>query len=97
MDLEQLLNAMTPEVFQRISTAVEIGKWPDGTPLTQQQRDSAMQAMMLYQSRHNTNAEHMSVEAGGEIKFKTKAEFKQDFGIEEPAQDDIARFDHNQF
>lgn len=96
MDLEQLLNAMTPEVYQRIVTAVEIGKWPDGTPLTQEQQDSAMQAVMLYQSRHNTNAEHMSVEVGGEIRFKSKAEFKRDFGLEEPAQDDIARFDHTQ-
>ncbi len=96
MDLQQLLSAMTPEVYQRITTAVEIGKWPDGTPLTQEQRDSAMQAVMIYQSRHNTDAEHMSVEAGGEIKFKSKAELKRDFGVEDPEHDDIARFDHNQ-
>ncbi|OLQ75282.1 hypothetical protein BIT28_10140 [Photobacterium proteolyticum] len=94
MELEQLLKVMTPEVYQRITTAVEIGKWPDGTPLTQEQRDSAMQAVMIYQSRHNTDAEHMSVEAGGEIKFKSKAELKRDFGVPEP--DDIARFDHSQ-
>lgn len=96
MELEQLLKVMTPEVYQRITTAVEIGKWPDGTPLTQEQRDSAMQAVMIYQSRHNTDAEHMSVEAGGEIKFKSKAELKRDFGVKEPEHDDIARFDHNQ-
>ena len=87
---------MTPEVYQRMKTAVEIGKWPDGTPLTPEQRDSAMQAVMLYQSRHNTDAEHMSVEIGGEIKFKSKAEFKRDFGLEEPGREDIARFDHDQ-
>jgi uncharacterized protein YeaC (DUF1315 family) len=96
MELEQLLKVMTPEVYQRIITAVEIGKWPDGTSLTQEQRDSAMQAVMIYQSRHNTDAEHMSVEAGGEIKFKSKAELKRDFGVKEPEHDDIARFDHNQ-
>ena len=96
MELEQLLNAMTPEVYQRMTTAVEIGRWPDGTPLTPEQRDSAMQAVMLYQSRHNTDAEHMSVEIGGEIKFKSKAEFKRDFGLEEPGREDIARFDHDQ-
>ncbi|MGF1730853.1 YeaC family protein [Photobacterium kasasachensis] len=96
MELEQLLKVMTPEVYQRIITAVEIGKWPDGTSLTQEQRDSAMQAVMIYQSRHNTDAEHMSVEAGGEIKFKSKAELKRDFGVKEPEHDDIARFDHSQ-
>ncbi|WP_064605266.1 YeaC family protein [Photobacterium sp. J15] len=96
MELEQLLNSMTPDVYQRIVTAVELGKWPDGTPLTQEQRDSAMQAVMLYQSRHNINPEHMSVAAGGEMKFKSKAELKRDFGVEESEQDDIARFKHNQ-
>lgn len=87
---------MTPEVYQRMATAVEIGKWPDGTALTEEQRDSAMQALMIYQSRHNTNAEHMSVEVGGEIKFKSKAELKRDFGLDEPSHEDIARFDHDQ-
>ncbi|WP_299013567.1 DUF1315 family protein [uncultured Photobacterium sp.] len=96
MELEHLLNAMTPEVYQRIATAVETGKWPDGTPLSQGQRDSAMQAVMLYQSRHNTDAEHMSVAVGGELKFKSKAELKRDFGVDEPSHNDIARFDRNQ-
>lgn len=96
MELKQLINAMTPEVYQRMATAVEIGKWPDGTALTEEQRDSAMQALMIYQSRHNTNAEHMSVEVGGEIKFKSKAELKRDFGLDEPSHEDIARFDHDQ-
>ncbi|WEM43229.1 DUF1315 family protein [Photobacterium sp. DA100] len=100
MDIETVLNAMTPEVYQRLSTAVEIGKWPDGTPLTHDQRDSAMQAVMLYQSRHNSKAAHMTVEKGGELKFKSKAELKKEFAGEEPAAavtaDDIARFEHDQ-
>ena len=94
MDVKQLLEAMTPDVYQSMLLAVEIGKWPDGTPLTTEQRDSTLQAVMLYQSRHNKNAEHMSVEAGGEIKFKSKAELKRDFAGERSAQDDIARFSH---
>ncbi|KMV30292.1 DUF1315 family protein [Photobacterium swingsii] len=99
MDLEKVLHAMTPEVYQRLMTAVEIGKWPDGTVLTQEQRDATMQAVMLYQSRHNQDAEHMSVEVGGEIKFKSKAELKRDFGANEEearAIEDIARFNHNE-
>lgn len=101
MELETLLNAMTPEVYQRLATAVEIGKWPDGTPLTPEQRDSSMQAVMLYQSRHNAEAAHMTVEKGGEIKFKSKAELKKEFSgdntsVSERATDDIARFEHDQ-
>ena len=38
MDISQLLAAMTPEVYQRILTAVETGKWLDGSVLTPQLR-----------------------------------------------------------
>ncbi len=53
---------------------------------------------MLYQSRNNQDAEHMSVEVGGEIKFKSKAELKRDFGENGPtgSVDDIARFNHSE-
>lgn len=80
MDTQQLINAITPEAYQRLLYAVETGKWPEGTPLSQQQRDSCMQAVMLYQSKHNTQADHMSVGVGGEVVFKSKAELKSVFG-----------------
>ena len=34
MNLDDIINSMTPEVYQRLSTAVEQGKWPDGVALT---------------------------------------------------------------
>ena len=67
MDAEQLLSAMTPEVYERLTYAVETGKWPEGTALSKEQRDSCMQAVMLYQSKHNSEAQHMTIAAGGEI------------------------------
>ena len=27
MNLDDIINSMTPEVYQRLSTAVELGKW----------------------------------------------------------------------
>ncbi|WP_434359587.1 DUF1315 family protein [Parasalinivibrio latis] len=92
MKVEDLLSMMTPEVYQRMSYAVETGKWPDGTPLTPEQRDSAMQAVMLYQSRHNADAQHMTVAQGGDIEFKSKAELKKAFG---EGQEDIVRVNPN--
>ncbi|WP_087019177.1 YeaC family protein [Thaumasiovibrio subtropicus] len=77
MDIETLLNAMTPEIFDRLRYGVETGKWPDGTALTPQQREQAQQAVMLYQSRHNHEASHMSIAAGGEMKIMSKAEMKR--------------------
>ncbi|EHZ2845993.1 DUF1315 family protein [Vibrio vulnificus] len=92
MNTEQLLSAMTPEVYQRLTYAVETGRWPEGTPLSQTQRDSCMQAVMLYQSKHNIDAEHMSVAAGGEICFKSKSELKKQF---QSGQEDIVRVNPN--
>ncbi|ELR8672505.1 DUF1315 family protein [Vibrio vulnificus] len=92
MNTEQLLSAMTPEVYQCLTYAVETGRWPEGTPLSQTQRDSCMQAVMLYQSKHNIDAEHMSVAAGGEICFKSKAELKKQF---QSGQEDIVRVNPN--
>jgi uncharacterized protein YeaC (DUF1315 family) len=51
-----------------------------------------MQAVMLYQSKHNTDAQHMSVAAGGEICFKSKAELKKQF---QAGQEDIVRVNPN--
>ncbi|EHD2268556.1 TPA: YeaC family protein [Vibrio cholerae] len=97
MDTQQLINAITPEAYQRLLYAVETGKWPEGTPLSQQQRDSCMQAVMLYQSKHNTQADHMSVGVGGEVVFKSKAELKKRFSEEEEEkEEDILRVNPNQ-
>ncbi|WP_341663755.1 DUF1315 family protein [Vibrio sp.] len=93
MDAEQLVNAITPEAYERLLYAVETGKWPEGTPLSQQQRDSCMQAVMLYQSKHNSEAQHMTVSKGGEVSFKSKSELKKQFADD---QDDILRVNPNQ-
>ncbi len=41
MDIEQIIDSMTPEVYQRLATAVELGKWPDGVALTPEQKEIA--------------------------------------------------------
>lgn len=88
MDINKLLESMTPEVFENLQYAVETGKWHNGTLLSQEQRSTCMQAMMLYQSKHNKDAEHMTVAEGGGIVFKSKAELKKQFSS---AQQDIVR------
>ncbi|WP_456296963.1 DUF1315 family protein [Vibrio sp. AK197] len=92
MDVEQLINSITPEVYERLVYAVETGTWPEGTPLSQQQRDSCMQAVMLYQSKHNSQAQHMTIGQGGDVVFKSKAELKKQFQSD---QGDIMRVNPN--
>ncbi|EBX9032434.1 DUF1315 family protein, partial [Salmonella enterica subsp. enterica serovar Heidelberg] len=52
MNLDEIINSMTPEVYQRLSTAVELGKWPDGVALTPEQKENSLQLVMLWQARH---------------------------------------------
>jgi uncharacterized protein YeaC (DUF1315 family) len=89
MDIEQVLKAMTPEIYDRLCYAVETGKWPDGTGLNQAQRDQALQAVMLYQSRHNSQPQHMTVAKGGQVTWKSKAELKREFAGQDEQRIDI--------
>lgn len=83
MEVKDLIAAMTPEIYQRLVQAVELGKWPDGVALTPEQKEHSLQAVMLWQSMHNTDPQHMSIGTDGQIVMKTKQELKQQF-IAEP-------------
>ncbi|VYU61127.1 YeaC family protein [Metakosakonia massiliensis] len=81
MNIEQVLNSMTPEIYQRLLTAVETGKWPDGVALTPEQKENSLQLVMLWQARHNTDAQHMTIDTQGQMVMKSKQQLKEDFGI----------------
>ena len=49
MDLKTLLDSITPEVYERLKQAVEIGKWPDGRALTDGQKALSLQAVIAYE------------------------------------------------
>ena len=52
MDYQQMIESMTPEIYQNLRGAVETGKWPDGQKLTPDQRQNAMQAIIAWGQRH---------------------------------------------
>jgi uncharacterized protein YeaC (DUF1315 family) len=81
MDIEQIIDSMTPEVYQRLATAVELGKWPDGVALTPEQKENSLQLVMLWQARYNTDAQHMTIDTRGQMVMKSKQQLKEDFGI----------------
>ncbi|QCR36029.1 YeaC family protein [Nissabacter sp. SGAir0207] len=84
MEIDDLIAAMTPEIYQRLVQAVELGKWPDGVPLTEAQKENSLQAVMLYQARHNQDAQHMTINTDGQLVMKSKQQLKQEFGITSP-------------
>ena len=52
MNFDQLVNTMTPEVYENLKRAVELGKWPDGRSLTPEQKQSCMQGIIAYEHLH---------------------------------------------
>jgi uncharacterized protein YeaC (DUF1315 family) len=58
MDLQQLLNSITPEIYQNLKVAVELGKWADGNKLSREQRQLCMQAVIAYEHKHLPPEEH---------------------------------------
>ncbi|WP_144395229.1 YeaC family protein [Pleionea sediminis] len=70
MNLDQLIKAMTPEIYHNMKTAVELGKWPDGTKLTDEQKETAIQAVMIYDAtHHNETDEPFRVKSDGSVKL----------------------------
>jgi len=51
MNLQQLLNSITPDIYQQLQKAVETGKWPDGRKISEEQRSLCMQAIIAYDQR----------------------------------------------
>lgn len=49
--LEAIEN-ITPEIYQNLKLAVEIGKWPDGRKLTQEQKELTLQALIAWETRN---------------------------------------------
>lgn len=81
MALDEIIAAMTPDVYQRLVIAVETGKWADGVALTPEQKENSLQLVLLWQARHNDQPQHMTVGKGGELVVKSKQQLKEEFGI----------------
>jgi uncharacterized protein YeaC (DUF1315 family) len=52
MNIEQMLAILNPEIVERLKTAVEIGKWPNGIALTKEQREICMQAVIAWELKN---------------------------------------------
>ncbi|TCK09604.1 YeaC family protein [Marinobacterium mangrovicola] len=53
MNFEKMIQAMTPEVYQSLKRAVELGKWPNGERLSQEQRETSLRAVIAYEHARN--------------------------------------------
>ena len=51
-NLDELLAQVTPDVYEQLKRAVEIGKWPNGLVLSKEQRGHCLQAVIAYEQKH---------------------------------------------
>lgn len=52
MNKEDILNSLNPEIVAKFRTAIELGKWGNGVRLTDEQRQTCMQAVMVWEHEH---------------------------------------------
>ncbi len=45
----EMIKNITPEIYQSLKLAVEIGKWADGNKLSAEQRELSLQAMIAWE------------------------------------------------
>lgn len=66
MTLDDMIAAITPETYDSLKRAVELGKWHDGTRLTPEQRAHCMQAVIAYGELHLAEEERVGYIDRGE-------------------------------
>ena len=53
----ELIEKLTPDIYQQLKTAVEIGKWPTGQALSKEQRSLCLQAVIAYEQKNVAETE----------------------------------------
>jgi uncharacterized protein YeaC (DUF1315 family) len=48
VDYQKMISSMTPEVYESLKRAVELGKWPNGERLTAEQKATCLRAVIAY-------------------------------------------------
>ena len=67
----EMIENITPEIYQSLKLAVEIGKWPDGRKLTQEQKELSLQAMIAWEVQNLPEEERTGYMGPSECKSKS--------------------------
>ncbi|HEY8386451.1 MAG TPA: DUF1315 family protein [Porticoccaceae bacterium] len=59
MNYQELVKNLTPEIYENLKRAVELGKWPNGERLTQEQRETCLQAVIAWDMLHKPEQERV--------------------------------------
>lgn len=78
---------ITPELYDKLKTSVETGKWLDGAPLTEEQKAHSLQLVMAYQKEFNVDPEHFTISQKGDIHMVPKKTLREQFSQEKESTD----------
>lgn len=53
MTYEELIGRLDPTVYLSLKRAIELGKWPDGRKVSDEQRRTCLEAVIHYENTHN--------------------------------------------
>lgn len=90
--INEYVKNITPSLYEQLKNAVETGKWLDGKPLTEQQKEHTLQLVIAYQNEFNEQPEHFSINKSGEIHMLAKQQLRSQF-VEPEQEDDVHRID----
>ena len=53
MTFEEIIQKIDPTIYKNFRIAIELGKWPDGRVLSQEQKEICMEACIYYENKSN--------------------------------------------
>jgi len=78
-NINEYAKNISSELYEKLKTAVETGKWLDGAPLTEEQKAHSLQLVMAYQKEFNVEPDHFTIAQNGEIHMESKKVLKNQF------------------
>lgn len=57
MTVEELIKAMTPDMYRNMKSALELSRWPDGRKMDKEQKPLCMEALIRYENIADLPAE----------------------------------------
>lgn len=57
MTVDELIKAMTPDIYRNMKSALELSRWPDGRKLESEQKTLCMEALIRYENMTDMPAE----------------------------------------
>jgi len=78
-NINEYAKNISSELYEKLKTAVETGKWLDGAPLNEEQKAHSLQLVMAYQKEFNVEPDHFTIAQNGEIYMESKKVLKNQF------------------